>query len=156
MSRRWRSTLAASVAGLAITGCGSATPPDTTTVALTDVPVDDGAWRLEGRRRDGQLCATLRIDSLTEPVAARCGLVRTELRHLEPVTAGIGDKVVLFSPLPSAARRVRIDGADGSLHIVVAGTAPGFPGRFFSAVLDPAITPATVRIFADGGRAVIP
>ncbi len=156
MSRRWRSTLAASVAGLAVTGCGSATPPDTATVLLTDVRVDDGAWRLEGRRRDGQLCATLRVDSLTEPVAARCGLVRTELRHLEPVTVALGGEVVLFSALPSAARRVRIDGADGSLHIVPADTAPGFPGRFFSAVLDPATSPQTVRIFADGGRAVVP
>jgi len=42
------------------------------------------------------------------------------------------------------------------LHIVEAGTAPGFPGRFFSAVLDPATSPQTVRIFADGGRAVVP
>jgi len=156
MSRQWRSTLAASAAALAIYGCGSATPPDTATVVLADVRVPGDAWLLEGQRRDGQLCAALRIDSLTEPIAAQCGLVRTELRHLEPVTAGVGDKVVLFSPLPSAARRARIDGADGSLHIVVAGTAPGFPSRFFSAVLDPAITPATVRIFAEGGRAVIP
>ena len=131
-------------------------PPDTPTVVLTDVPIGGDVGRLEGRRGDGQLCAALRVDSLIEPVAARCGLVRTVLRHLEPVTADVGDKVVLFSPLPSAARRVRIDGADGSLHIVPARIAPGFPGRFFSAVLDPAMTPATVRIFADGGRAVIP
>jgi hypothetical protein len=156
MSRRWRSTLAVTAAGLAVTGCGSATPPDTPTVVLADVRVPGDAWLLEGRRRDGQLCAALRIDSLTEPIAARCGVVRTELRHLEPVTAGIGDEVVLFSALPSAARRVRIDGADGSLHIVPASTAPGFPGRFFSAVLDPATSPQTVRIFADRGRAVIP
>jgi len=156
MSGPGRTALTAVAAGWAVAGCGSSTPPDTATVLLTEVRVPGDAWRLEGRRRDGKLCAALRIDSLTEPIAARCGVVRTELRHLEPSTAGLGNEVVLFSALPSAARRVRIDGADGSLHIVPAGTAPGFPGRFFSAVLDTATTPQTVRIFDDGGRAVIP
>lgn len=155
MSGPWLTTLVAAVAPWAA-GCGSSTPPDTPTVVLADVPVEGDVLRLEGRRGDGQLCAALRVDSLTEPVAARCGLVRTALRHLEPVTTGVGDKVVLFSALPSAARRVRIDGGDGSVQVVSARSAPGFPGRFFVAVLDSATTPQTVRIFADGGRAVIP
>lgn len=156
MSGSRLATLVAAAVPWAVAGCGSSTPSDTPTVVLADVPVEGDVWRLEGRRGGGQLCAALRVDSLTEPVAARCGLVRTEMRHLEPVTAGVGGKVVLFSALPSAARRVRIDGGDGSLQVFPARTAPGFPGRFFVAVLDSATTQQTVRIFAEGGRAVIP
>lgn len=156
MVQRWRSALAALAAvAAAAAGCGEAAPPDTAAVLLSDVRLGGDPWRLEGRRLGGRLCAELWTASLPTPVTGRCGLERTPLRHLDPVTVTVGGRLVLFSALPSAARRVRIDGADGSLHIEPARTAAGFPGRWFLISFDPAVEPVTVRIFADGGRAVV-
>ncbi len=122
---------------------------------LADGAADGLAWRLEGRRFAGLPCVTLIHVGLDRPPFGGCGIQRTPLRHLEPVTVTIGSRLLVFSPLPERARRVRLDGADTSILVEPARQAPGFPGRFLLADLDRGQEPQTVRVFGDGGRAVV-
>ena len=48
-----------------------------------------------------------------------------------------------------------LDSGDGSLHVQPAAAAPGFPGRSFVVDLDQATIPVEVRVFGDGGRAIV-
>jgi len=144
-------------AGLVLAaGCGGgASQPDTGRVLLAEGRVGDESWRLEGRREGGQLCTSLVLAGLPEPAVDRCGLRRTPLRHLDAPAIAVGGRLLVFSALPAKARRVRIDGGDGSLHVQPAAVADGFPGLFFVVDLDPVTDPVTVRVFADGGRAIV-
>ncbi|MEO5680116.1 MAG: hypothetical protein ABIS47_10650 [Acidimicrobiales bacterium] len=137
-------------------GCGAGAGADTAPVVLAEGVAGGQPWRLEGHRAGGQLCSSLVLVGVDEPPAGRCGLPRTSQRLLDPVTAAFAGRLVVFSALPARARRVRLDGADASLDVEPARAAPGFPGRFFVADLDPATAPVTVRLFAEGGRAVVP
>jgi len=157
MGRRWRRVaVAAAATSHAVGGCTDATPPDRPLVVLGDLRIGAEQWRLEGRRTDGRLCTALLAEGTTDPITGRCGLERTALRHLQPSLVALRGRVVLFSALPAAARRVRIDGGDGLLCVEPARQAPDFPGRFFLTDLDPAVGPVTVRIFGEGGRAILP
>jgi hypothetical protein len=141
---------------LAVTaaGCGS-TPADTPTVLLAEGVAGDQAWRLEGRRALGKPCASLVLAGLDKPPIGRCGVERTELRHVDPVAVTVGDRLLVFSPLPAKARRVRFDSGDGTILVEPAGTAPGYPARFFIVDRDPSDPPLNVRAFGEGGRAVV-
>lgn len=161
MRLRWRgaSTPAGTVvlASVLLVGCGGAVEPaDTPPVLLAEGRVGQQPWRLDGRRTDGRLCTSLVVGDGDEPTDSRCGLRRTPLRHLDAPSIAVDGRLLVVSALPERARRVRIDGADGSLLVEEARDAPGFPGRFFVADLDQAAEPVTVRIFAGGGRPVIP
>ena len=112
-------------------------------------------WRLMGRRQGGRPCLSLVIVGPNREDAGRCGIRRTPLRHLDPVTVPVGSRLVVFSPLPSRARRVRVDTADGAIRLEPARAAAGFPDRFFVLDLDLENPPVAVRAFADGGRAVV-
>jgi len=148
--------VAATATSLVLGGCTEATPPDSPLVVLGDLRIGGEQWRLEGRRTDGRLCTALLAEGTTDPITGRCGLERTALRHLQPSLVALGGRIVLFSALPAAARRVRIDGGDGLLLVETARQAPDFPGRFFLTDLDPAVGPVTIRIFGEGGRAITP
>jgi len=143
------------VAGLALLGgCGQAKPADTSPVLLAEGRVGDQPWRLEGRRMGGEPCASLLLVGSDGPAADRCGIRSTPLRHLDPVNVSAGGRVLVFSPLPDGARRVRLDAPDGSIRLEPARTAPGFPARFFVVDLDPKESPKEVRAFAQDGRMV--
>jgi len=153
----WRRVVVAATAtSLVLAGCTEATPPNSALVVLGDLRIGGEQWRLEGRRTDGRLCTALLAEGTTDPITGRCGLERTALRHLQPSLVALGGRIVLFSALPAAARRVRIDGGDGLLRVEAAQQVPGFPGRFFLTDLDPAVGPVTIRIFGEGGRAITP
>jgi len=146
------------VGAVALASCSrSTTAPaatDTPWVLLATVQPDGREWEMRGARRAGSLCVTLRgADGV---LGERCGEERTALRTWEVSTFSAGSRVVVFAPLPPRARRVRLDGLDGSLMVVEAQTAPGFPGRFLLAEVDAAATPKEVRVFAAHGRAVVP
>lgn len=148
--------LAAGLAALGLAaGCGPGTRPDTALVVLAEGVAGGQTWRLDGRRAGGRLCSTLVLVGVDQTASERCGFPRTTDRLLSPVAVSLGGRLVVFSALPGRARRVRLDGADGSLDVEPARLAPGFPGRFFVADLDPAAGPVTVRLFADGGRSVV-
>ena len=136
-------------------GCGGGTPPDTAPVPLAEGAAGGQPWRLDGRRLAGQLCVSLVLVGLDQPPVGRCGIERTSLRHLEPVTTTVGGRLLVFSALPERARRVRLDGSDTSIQVEPARQAPGFPGRFLLVDLDLRRPPVTVRVFGDGGRAVV-
>lgn len=139
----------------AAAGCGRGGPAGTAPVVLTEGRAGEQAWRLEGQRLGGDPCVSLLLLGQDRPRAGRCGVRRTALRHLDPVTATVEGRVLAFSPLPTSARRVRLDGADGSIRILPARRAAGFPARFFVADLTPGSEPTAVRVFAEHGRAVI-
>jgi hypothetical protein len=148
--------LVALTLGLAASGaCGAGTPADAVPVLLSEGRSGQQAWRLEGRRTRGAPCVSLTLDGSPGPAVDWCGIRRTDLRHIEPAVAPVGDRLLVFSSLPARARRVRFDGSDGSIRIEPARTAPGFPARFFVIDVDPAQPPAAVRAFAEGGRAVV-
>ena len=156
--RRGRAQAIAAAAALgaaALAGCGGATPPDTVPVLLTEGTTGGEAWRLEGWRAEGQPCVALVAQDADRPMAERCGIWRTPQRHLNPVVAGLGDRILVFSALAADARRVRLDGNDGSIRVETAQSAAGFADRFF--VVDLAVDnrPVAVRVFGDGGRAVV-
>ena len=156
--RRWWSQVArVGLAGVLLgAGCGSgAAPPDTRRVVLAEGRAGELAWRLEGQRTGGQLCTALVLVGLERPADSRCGLRRTVLRHLDAAAIAVGGRLLVLSAFPSRARRVRIDGGDGSLHVQAAEAAPGFPGRYFVVDLDQATIPVEVRVFGDGGRAIV-
>jgi len=100
-------------------------------------------------------CTLLFLGGSDQATNARCGVRRTPLRHLDPVVLGVGTRLLVFSPLPAGARRVRVDGADGSIRVEPARVATGFPGRFFVVDLPTDSPPTQVQAFADGGRAVV-
>jgi len=135
--------------------CGGSKPPDTNLVPLAEGKAGDQTWRLEGQRLGGQLCVSLVLPSIDRPPAGRCGIRRTPLRHLDPVTVMVGSRRVVFSPLPRPTQRVRIDGGDGAIRIEPARSAAGFPARFFVVDLDRNDNPMAVRAFGRGGRAVV-
>lgn len=135
-------------------GCRPAGPPDTPTVVLADGRAGDQPWRLEGRRTAGRPCLFLLVPGTDQPVDSHCGIRAADLRHLSPNLAVVGGRLLAFSAVAARARRVRLDGADGSITIVPARPARGFPARFFVADLDPGHPPLVVRVFAGGGRAV--
>jgi hypothetical protein len=141
-------------AGLGLVGgCGRGVPSDTAPVLLAEGQAGAQPWRLEGRRQQGEPCATLVLVGLGRPPVERCGMRRTKLRHLEPVSVTVGGRLLVFAPVPARARRVRLDLADGAIRIEPARTATGFPARFFVVELQ---RPAeTVRVFAEGGRAIV-
>ena len=147
----------AGLAALALAaGCrGDDRPPDTPTTTLAEGRVGERPWRLDGRRADGQLCTALVLEGIPDPIAPRCGLRRTALRHLEPAVVEVEGRLLVFSALPERARRVRADLVDGSLRVTPAQAAPGFPGRYFVLELDPDERPFAVRVFGDGGRAIV-
>lgn len=122
---------------------------------LAEGLVGDQPWRLEGRRLGGQPCLSLELVGLDRPPVRGCSVRRTPLRHLSPVTVPAGGRVLVFSAVEASARRVRLDGADGSIRIEPARQAPGFPARFFVVEVAAGEDPLTVRAFADGGRAVV-
>jgi hypothetical protein len=136
-------------------GCDDSVPPDTEPVLLTTGQAGGQGWRLEGRRLKGELCVSLSLDGVDRPPAGRCGVRRTPLRHLDPVSITVGGRVLAFSAVPSRSVRVRLDTASGAIRIEPARLAAGFPARFFLVDLDPREAPVTVRVFADGGRAVV-
>lgn len=138
----------------ALAGCGD-TPPDTPMVPLAEGQAGDQAWRLEGQRRLGQACASLILVGVDRPPVGRCGVRRTELRHLDPIAVTVGTRLLVFSPLPSKARRVRLDSGDGTIRVEPARTAPAYPARFFVVDRDPDDAPMHVRVFGEGGRAVV-
>ena len=138
----------------ALAGCRK-TPADTPMVPLAEGRAGDQAWRLEGRRGLGQLCVSLVLVGVERPPAGRCGVTRNQLRHLVPVVVTVSTRLLVFSPLPGTARRVRLDSGDGTIRVEPAGSAPGFPARFFLAERDPDDRPIDVRAFGDGGRAVV-
>lgn len=135
--------------------CGRSSAPDTPPVTLTEGRVGDEAWRLEGRRLDGRPCASLFLVGADKPAASRCGIERDDVRHLKPVLAIFASRLFVFSAVPARARRVRVDGPDGSIRIEPAREAAGFPARFFVIDVDPADRPSDVLVFGDGGRAVV-
>jgi len=102
------------------------------------------------------------VTRITRLLGIADGLMKVLLqgtRHkpAQAVDVGIvdaGGRVLVFSPLPAGARRVRLDATDGSIRIEPARTAPGFPARFFVIDLDPAERPQDVRAFTQGGRMV--
>ena len=157
----WRSRRIVPRAGLAAlsvaAGCGGGDgpPPDTPPVLLAEGSSGGQAWRLGGRREGGRLCTSLALAGSEEPADSRCGLRRTPLRHLDAPVIFVEDRLLVFSALPQQARRVRLDGADGSLHVEEGRDAAGFPGRFFVAEIDGSAYPVTVRVFGDGGRAIV-
>ena len=137
-------------------GCGGGAPAaDTPPVLLAEGFIGGQAWRLDGRREGGRLCTSLVLADAEEPADSRCGLRRTPLRHLDAPAIFVEDRLLVFSALPQQARRVRIDGADGSLHVEEGRDAAGFPGRFFVADVDASAYPVTIRVFGDGGRAIV-
>jgi len=138
-----------------VAGCGGSEVPDTAPAPLAEGRAAGVPWRLEGRRHAGQPCISLLFAGAAQSTPERCGIRRTSLRHLEPITARVGDRLLVFSPLAGGARRVRLDAADGSIRLEPARQEPGFPGRFFVADLDPGLAPVVVRAFAGGGRAVV-
>lgn len=138
----------------ALAGCREA-PADTPMVPLAEGRAGDQAWRLEGRRGLGKLCVSLVLVGVERPPAGRCGVTRTELRHLVPVIVTVSTRLLVFSPLPAKARRVRLDSGDGTIVVEPARSAPGFPGRFFILDRDLDDPPVTVRVFGEGGRAVV-
>jgi hypothetical protein len=140
---------------LTIVSCAGGDRPDTSTVVLTEGQVGDQRWRLEGRRLDGEPCTSLVLVGVDRPPIDRCGVRRTTLRHLDPAAVNVGDRRLVFSALPPAARRVRIDTVDGTIRMEPARTAPGFPGRFFVLDLDQRDGLVAVRVFAERGRAVV-
>ncbi len=142
------------VAALTFGSCGGSLS-DTATVLLAEGRAGDQPWRLEGRRLDGKPCAFLVLVGGDRPPVGRCGVSRTPLRHVDPVSVPVGGRQLVFSPLTIDARRVRVDTVDGTIRIEPARTAAGFPARFFVADLDPGNGPATVRVFAERGRAVV-
>ena len=135
-------------------GCRRADRPDTPTVVLADGTAGDQLWRLEGRRLGGAPCVELVLPGVAEAPTGGCGTRRTTLRHLQPHRAIVGGRLLVFSPVAARARRVRLDSGAGSIPILPARVATGFPVRFFLADLDPGHDPLYVRVFADGGRAV--
>lgn len=143
------------VAALPLGSCGGGSLADTATVPLAEGRAGDQAWRLEGRRLDGQPCTVLVLVGIDRPPVGRCGVRRTPLRHVDPVTLTVGGRQLVFSPLTTAARRVRVDTVDGTIRMEPARTAAGFPARFFVVDLDPGNGPQTVRVFAERGRAVV-
>lgn len=138
----------------ALAGCRE-TPADTPLVPLAEGRAGDQAWRLEGRRGLGQLCVSLVLVGVERPPAGRCGVMRNQLRHLVPVVVTVSTRLLVFSPLPAEARRVRLDSGDGTIVVEPARSAPGFPGRFFVVDRDLDDPPFEVRAFGDGGRAVV-
>lgn len=136
-------------------GCGTDEPPDTAPVLLAEGRVGDRAWRLEGRRLGGEPCVSLVLDGGERPAPERCGIRRTQMRHLDPVFVPVGDRVLAYSPLVEKARRVRLDGVDRTIKVVPARQAPGFPARFFLTELGRGGELTTVRVFAKRGRSLI-
>lgn len=128
---------------------------DTPEVLLAEGQAGDRRWRLAGRRLAGEPCVSLVVAGEGEATTDRCGIRRTDLRHLVPLTSVVGGRLLVFSALEARARRVRLDHPDGTIRIEPAHSAAGFPARFFLVELDPADQPLTVRAFGDGGRAVV-
>ncbi len=147
--------LALALAAFLGAGCGAGRPADTPIVFLADGRAGRQPWRLEGQRRGGKPCVSLFVEGLDRPVSARCGIQRTPLRHLDPVTVTVASRLLVFSALEAQARRVRLDQPNGSIRMEPARSAPGFPSRFFLVDLDPDDPPLAVRAFGDGGRAVV-
>ena len=154
VTRRLRVVSVSLALGLA-GACGGAEPADTAPVPVAEGMAGEQAWRLVGRRQGGQPCLSLVIVRANREEAGRCGVRRTPLRHLDPVTVPVGPRLVVFSPLSDRARRVRVDTADGAIRIEPARAAAGFPARFFVVDLDLENPPMAVRVFAEGGRAVV-
>lgn len=146
--------LAVVLAGLGA-GYGPGDPADTAVVILTEGRTGEQAWRLEGQRRGGDACVSLVLAGQDRPAADRCGMRRTTERRLDPAIAAVDERLLVFSPVASRARRVRLDGADGSIRILPARRAPGFPARFFVADVEPRSQPIAVRVFAEHGRSII-
>jgi hypothetical protein len=113
-----------------------------------------GAWEVVGSRRGGVLCTTLRSGDRVQ--GERCGAEATDRKTWEVLTVGYASRVVVIAPLPSSAVHVRLDGVDGSIVVVDARTAAGFPGRFLLTEVESSATPAAVRVFGRNGRAVVP
>jgi hypothetical protein len=137
-----------------LAGCGGA-PADTATVLLTEGRAGSQPWRLEGRRAHGQPCVSLVLPGVDRPPEDRCGVMRNGLRQLEPDTVTVDGRLLVFSPLTGRARRVRLDELDGTIMVEPARQASGFPARFFLVDLEPAHKPLAVRVFGEGGRAVV-
>lgn len=142
------------VLGVAV-GYGQVDPADTPPVVLIEGTTGQQGWRLEGRRLGGDPCVSLALAGQDRPAAQGCGIRRTEQRHLDPIVASVGERVLVFSPLPARARRVRFDSADGTIRMLPADRAAGFPARFFLTDMAPGDEPSAVRVFADHGRSVI-
>jgi hypothetical protein len=155
-TRRFRRALAVALVGaLAVVSCGGGDPADTPTVVLAEGQAGDQRWRLEGRRLRGEPCTFLVLVGVDRPPIDRCGVRRTPLRHLDPAAVNVGQRRLVFSPLPGAARRVRIDTVDETIRMEPARTAPGFPGRFFVVELGLQDGLVAVRVFAERGRAIV-
>jgi hypothetical protein len=137
-----------------VAGCAADAVPDTQPVVLGTTGPPGEAWELVGARRGGRLCATLRRTG--EALSERCGEEATSIRTWEVSTTAYESRVVVFAPLPTRAIHVRLDGLDGSITVVDARTAPGFPGRFLLTEVDANATPKSVRVFGIHGRAVVP
>lgn len=137
-------------------GCAKAPRPDTAEVLLGRAGPAESPWSLVGWRRGGELCAALRDGSTT--LAERCGAVAADdpERTWDVPSVAYSDRAVVFAPLPEVARRIRIDGRDGMLMVIDAGTAAGFPGRFLLTDLSGDTLPIEVRVFAGKGRPVVP
>jgi hypothetical protein len=146
-----------SVVALASTGCsggsGAGHPADTPPVRLGNAG-PAGAWEVVGSRRGGVLCTTVLSGGVVQ--GERCGIEATEQKTWEVLTIGYTTRVIVTAPLPTSAVHIRLDGVDGSIVVLDAQTAAGFPGRFLLTEVDSSATPAAARVFGRHGRALSP